>query len=234
MKWLARQPRAATGWPPLLVVVDASVTMPPRWARDLAGIANHVVSLTAVHDVKGLEYQNVVILVGTDRFVDLQAGFSGTGRRLYNEYRLLRIPFSRAKDSLAVFVLPNPKWPGRLRVGGRRSRDGEHQRFRRGLLAAVASCSPGSRQGFGPWNWWSPLSHRMKMPLRSTYVRTVVSLSPTRRASASNRRSSSTSSGSVHEVPAAMPATCHSRPAASPTGARSAAPRPCRQGRPKG
>jgi len=54
--------------------------------------------------VKGLEYQHVALVLSRERLIAVQNGFSGTGRRLYNDYRLLRIPFTRAKDSLAVFA----------------------------------------------------------------------------------------------------------------------------------
>ena len=54
--------------------------------------------------IKGLEFQHVVLLLSPSRYHAAESGFTGSGLRLYDEYRLLRIPFSRAKDSLAVFV----------------------------------------------------------------------------------------------------------------------------------
>jgi hypothetical protein len=63
------------------------------------------VTLDEIKDIKGLEFQHVFIFVGLKLFKELQAGFSGTGRRIYDQRRLLRIPFSRAKDSLVTFAL---------------------------------------------------------------------------------------------------------------------------------
>jgi hypothetical protein len=39
-------------------------------------------------------------------FKQHDAGFEGSGRNLYEQRRLLRIPYSRAKDSLVLFALP--------------------------------------------------------------------------------------------------------------------------------
>lgn len=62
-------------------------------------------TLGEIERVKGLEFQHVFIFVGLKLFNELQNGFSGTGRRVYDQRRLLRIPFSRAKDSLVTFAL---------------------------------------------------------------------------------------------------------------------------------
>jgi hypothetical protein len=35
----------------------------------------------------------------------VEGGFKGSGQSVYNERRLLRIPFSRAKDSIVTFVV---------------------------------------------------------------------------------------------------------------------------------
>ena len=48
----------------------------------------------------------MAIILSADLRHELEAGFTGSGRQIYEERRLLRIPFTRAKDSLAVFVIP--------------------------------------------------------------------------------------------------------------------------------
>lgn len=47
------------------------------------------------------------MLLGRDLYDRTNAGFEGSGQAEYNRYRLFRIPFSRAKDSLATFVFPD-------------------------------------------------------------------------------------------------------------------------------
>lgn len=62
-------------------------------------------TLSRIQELKGLEFQHVFIFMDTKAFHEIQNGFSGTGQRIYNQRRLLRIPFSRAKDSLVTFAL---------------------------------------------------------------------------------------------------------------------------------
>ena len=68
---------------------------------------NHTrtVSLEETGQIKGLEFQHVFIFIDLKLFEEIQYGFSGTGRRVYQSRRLLRIPFSRAKDSLVTFAI---------------------------------------------------------------------------------------------------------------------------------
>ena len=62
-------------------------------------------SLDEAIDVKGLEFQHVFIFINKTLFDEIHNGFKGTGTRVYEKRRLLRIPFSRAKDSLVTFAL---------------------------------------------------------------------------------------------------------------------------------
>lgn len=55
--------------------------------------------------IKGLEFQYAFIFMDKFLFKQIQEGFSGTGRSVYNERRRMRIPFSRAKDRLVTFAL---------------------------------------------------------------------------------------------------------------------------------
>lgn len=63
------------------------------------------ISLGEIEQVKGLEFQHVFIFIDLKLYKEIQYGFSGTGKRVYQNRRLLRIPFSRAKDSLVTFAL---------------------------------------------------------------------------------------------------------------------------------
>lgn len=104
--WIAGQTLLWTHWPPLLVIVDDDTSLPPPWLDELEklNLRHELIRLSELEQVKGLEYQHVALVLSSVRHHDLQRGFSGSGRRLYNDYRMLRIPFTRAKDSVAVFV----------------------------------------------------------------------------------------------------------------------------------
>ena len=98
-------------WPPLLVAVidDGMDQLPPEWSRYLrsSGVHHHVLGPGELAKAKGVEYQHVFLIMGNELFKHLDAGFEGSGRNLYEHRRLLRIPYSRAKDSLALFALPH-------------------------------------------------------------------------------------------------------------------------------
>jgi hypothetical protein len=58
-----------------------------------------------VDEIKGLEFQHVFIFINKLLFHEIHNGFKGTGQTIYHQRRLMRIPFSRAKDSLVTFAL---------------------------------------------------------------------------------------------------------------------------------
>jgi len=58
-----------------------------------------------IDEIKGLEYQHVFIFINETLYKELEYGFKGSGQKTYHQRRLLRIPFSRAKDSLVTFVM---------------------------------------------------------------------------------------------------------------------------------
>jgi hypothetical protein len=94
-------------WPGLLILLDnCNLTeagrrvirlIPPKYVKEF--------TLRKVEEVKGLEFQHVFIFIRKDCYEELQTGFKGTGQNVYNQRRLLRIPFSRAKDSVVVFAI---------------------------------------------------------------------------------------------------------------------------------
>lgn len=103
---LRRSGRLWDHWPPLLVIADPAATIPPQWLTRLDAVASHRTSTEDLLSVKGLEYQHVLMLLSDRLYQSLENGFEGSGQNFYNRYRLFRIPFSRAKDSLVTFVFP--------------------------------------------------------------------------------------------------------------------------------
>jgi KaiC/GvpD/RAD55 family RecA-like ATPase len=93
-------------WAPLLIVIDDNqgTSIPRPWLNEVRTVPHHVCKLSDIPKIKGLEYQHVFIFLGCDLYTKVSEGFEGSSRRVYNERRLLRIPFSRAKDSLVTFV----------------------------------------------------------------------------------------------------------------------------------
>lgn len=104
---LRRQGRLWNHWPPLLLIVDPSADFDSRWLGRVDAVASHRCSTDDLEAVKGLEYQHVLMLLGRRLYDDIDAGFEGSGQVAYNRYRLFRIPFSRAKDSMSTFVFPD-------------------------------------------------------------------------------------------------------------------------------
>lgn len=97
-------------WPPLLVaVIDKQLDgLPPTWRDSLlrTGVPYRYVAHDEILTVKGVEFQHAFIVMGKQLYDQINLGFEGSGRRVYEALRLLRIPYSRAKDRLVVFVLP--------------------------------------------------------------------------------------------------------------------------------
>ncbi len=67
-----------------------------------------IIKSVSLASVKGLEYQHVFIVLDQRTFNAMESGFDGSGKRVYEQRRLLRIPFSRAKDSLVIFAWGEP------------------------------------------------------------------------------------------------------------------------------
>lgn len=113
---IIRQPGGVwTHTAPLLVaIIDEYVGDLPVWLTDLlsqSGIRFKKVEAKSLKRIKGLEFQHAFIFAGDRLFQELEAGFRGKGRKSYDAHRLLRIPFSRAKDSVVTFGLWSPVLP---------------------------------------------------------------------------------------------------------------------------
>jgi hypothetical protein len=92
-------------WPGALAFMDDGVKLPAAWMRLLEEAGVQIVERARIQSIKGLEYQHVLLFLHGDTYVNVHEGFAGAGRALYASARLLRIPYSRAKDSLVVFVM---------------------------------------------------------------------------------------------------------------------------------
>lgn len=96
---------------PLLLVTQEGIDVDDwDFAYELRGIAYQQIviqcdGLTDLAEVKGIEYQHAFMVLGRRLFHELSEGFEGTGKKVYARRRLLRIPFSRAKDSIVTFVV---------------------------------------------------------------------------------------------------------------------------------
>lgn len=94
---------------PSILILLLECTLPPsiNKALDQIRIPSQFVELTfnRIEDIKGLEFQHVLIFINQALYNELHKGFKGAGQKNYNNRRLLRIPFSRAKDSVVVFCV---------------------------------------------------------------------------------------------------------------------------------
>jgi hypothetical protein len=104
MRQLLEAGRLWTHSEPLLVVLDEQVASKRDWDSFFAHFANRTVHLEEAKIVKGVDFQHAVMLFSGEKFRQLDQGFEGLGKKSYNQNQLLRIPFSRPKDSLAIFV----------------------------------------------------------------------------------------------------------------------------------
>lgn len=96
-----------THWYSSLIVVDDTYSTDLQNFRSIfanRGVHCEAVQLSNVSHIKGLEYQHVVAFISEATFLDLERGFQGSGQAKYAQYRLMRVPLSRPKDSLVIFV----------------------------------------------------------------------------------------------------------------------------------
>ncbi len=105
---LLRARRLWRHWAPYLLAVDDEIQqIPTAWQRELERLPRQMrIPLSQSLSVKGLEFQHSVIVMSESLFLQLENGFEGATRRGYEARQLLRIPMSRAKDSVTVMVHP--------------------------------------------------------------------------------------------------------------------------------
>ncbi len=95
-------------WSPYLIAYgDDLRPIPPAWEREFRRLPRRTELLLGdALSVKGVEFQHSIIVMSEPLFLQLQDGFQGAGRKGYEARQLLRIPISRAKDSVTVMVMP--------------------------------------------------------------------------------------------------------------------------------
>ncbi len=76
-----------------------------RWRRVVQSLEAVIINGDDIERVKGLEFQHAFLIVSGELYDELEHGFGGSGQARYFARRLLRIPFSRAKDSVVTFVV---------------------------------------------------------------------------------------------------------------------------------
>lgn len=93
-------------WSPLLIVFDIDLVESDRnlVISPMERIRSTLSTIGDVEKIKGLEFQHAFVFVTRNLFNQLENRFEGSGQAAYNERRLIRIPFTRAKDSMTVFV----------------------------------------------------------------------------------------------------------------------------------
>jgi superfamily I DNA/RNA helicase len=105
---LQRAPRLWRHTTPYLVAIDdeSKQRLPAGWRMCLEELhPAKFVKMSESLDVKGTEFQHVIMVLFERLFLQLERGFDGATQALYHQRRLYRIPMSRAKDSITVFVV---------------------------------------------------------------------------------------------------------------------------------
>ena len=120
-----RSGRIIRHWPSFLLVVEGlgeyHEVAPEKYSFSMAMCGLH-----EVESVKGLEFPHVFVVVNRATYASLLSATNGPGKKEYGNQRLLRIPFSRARDSLVTFVVDHDEPAAWLRsgvLGGLRSKD---------------------------------------------------------------------------------------------------------------
>jgi len=102
--WREGNPRV---WPHLAVVAPMDAALPENWANPLQDMQHHYfLKSDCAKYLRGVEYAHVAVLLTQSELEMVTKGVNGTGPKEYERLRMLRLPFSRARDSIAVFVVP--------------------------------------------------------------------------------------------------------------------------------
>jgi hypothetical protein len=108
---LQRAPGLWSHTAPYLIVEDDEYLkeLPEGWREEFEKLKGmRWLRMSEALSVKGIEFQHVVIILSETLFLELENGFEGASRGIYDRRRLYRIPLSRAKDSITVFVVGTP------------------------------------------------------------------------------------------------------------------------------
>lgn len=108
--WLATlRPQMWSHWPSVLIVIDRDVADTSSWIDELAGTIGSdqidVVRLDESPRIRGVEYQHAVLILSPRTNARIGRGLNRADAATTNLFRLLRIPFSRPRDSITTLVL---------------------------------------------------------------------------------------------------------------------------------
>lgn len=104
---LRRAPGLWTWTSPFLIATDDEYLkrIPHGWRSALEELGStKFIWMSEAEDVKGVEFQHVILILSPSMYQQLEEGFEGATKARYERRRLYRIPLTRAKDSITVFV----------------------------------------------------------------------------------------------------------------------------------
>ena len=106
LSWILQHPSPFwRNWPSVLVVAEDGLNLPPSWRQELRRVEHQLARLSDVECIKGLEFQHALLFLSNARYEAVRCPRNGYGPTAYRTLRLLRIPFSRARDGMITFVL---------------------------------------------------------------------------------------------------------------------------------
>lgn len=95
-------------WHPLCLVLDDDLSLNANIRARVKDLNGKVVRFSDVEALRGVEYQHVFLVLGRIRLLEVMVkGKSGLSTDDYLTARSMRIPFSRATDSMVVFGFEN-------------------------------------------------------------------------------------------------------------------------------
>jgi hypothetical protein len=93
-----------THWHPVCVVLESPLVLHRLLKREIEALRGVVVDIEDTEAVRGVEYQHVFLVLSRDTLRQVMVtGRSGLSTDDYLRARNMRVPFSRATDSLVVF-----------------------------------------------------------------------------------------------------------------------------------
>lgn len=92
-------------WHPMLIIFDSyEISMPSSWINKIKGNNILYKSLNQVHKIRGLEFQEVFVLLHEKTWQKLQDGVVGAGTYDWEKLLSLHTVLTRSKDTTVIFV----------------------------------------------------------------------------------------------------------------------------------
>lgn len=90
-------------WRPVCVVLEEGLRLDRAVLKEIRDLSGEVISLGETPSIRGVEYQHVLVIVSRALLQEMMVtGRRGLTTQAYIEARNMRIPFSRATDSLVI------------------------------------------------------------------------------------------------------------------------------------